>query len=100
MEILVDYNHLIIEDTFNIISLYKVKYNLKSNLTDKIYKLLKSAIKLDKVFENNRSIFIEEIEKENIINSSSEQLELVSKSLKNAIENQIKYFNFKDIQVL
>lgn len=99
MELLIDYNHSIIEDIFNIISLYKVKYHLKMKLPDNIYKSLKSALKLEKEFENTSSIFIEEIEKENVINSKSEQLLLVYRSLKNSFENPIKYYNIKHVQV-
>lgn len=98
MEILLDNNQLVIEELFDIISIYKVKYNSKNKLPDDTYKYLRAAIKLDKEIGNTTKFFIDEIEKDNFTNLNSKQLELVCLPAKN-YENTIKYFNIKHILV-
>lgn len=98
MEILFDCNHLIIDDIYTFISIYKIKYNSNNKLPDDTYKSLKSAIKLEKEIGNTTKTIIEEIEKENVINSNTKQLESVCESIKDS-KNIIKYSNIKHIQV-
>lgn len=99
MELLFENNRILIEEILNIISLYKVKYHFNNKLPDDTYKSLKAAIKLDKEIENTNKMFIDEIENENLINSSSKLLELFCGSLKNYDENPMKYYNIKYVQV-
>lgn len=99
MERLIDYNHLIIDDIYTIISIYKIKNNSKNKLPDDTYKSLKSAIKLEKEIENTIKTIIEEIEKDSLINSNTKQLESVCESIKKNNKNIIKYSNIKHVQV-
>lgn len=99
MELLFDNNHISIEELYNILSLYKVKYSLTNKLPDETYKYLKSAIKLEKEIENSTKIIIEEIEKENFNDSISKQLEFVYESVKISNENKTNYYNIKHVQV-
>lgn len=77
-----------------------MKYNSKNKLPDDTYKSLKSAIRLEKDIENTTKTIIEEIEKENLINSITKQLESVCESTKKDNENMIKYSNIKHVQVI
>lgn len=77
-----------------------MKYNSKNKLPDDTYKFLKSAIRLEKDIENTTKTIIEEIEKENLINSITKQLESVCESTKKDNENMIKYSNIKHVQVI
>lgn len=99
MEILLAHNQLVIEELYDIISVYKLKYNSKHKLPDDTFKYLKAAIKLDKELGNTNKIFIDEIEKDNFTNMNSKQLELVCGPIKNCIENTNKYYNIKHILV-
>ncbi|XP_026810785.1 uncharacterized protein LOC113552228 [Rhopalosiphum maidis] len=97
LEILLAHNQLVIEELYDIISIYKIKYNSKNKLPDDTYKYLKAAIKLDKELENTTKLFIDEIEKDNFTNMNSKQLELVCGAVKNYNENTNKYYNIKHI---
>lgn len=99
MEILFAHNQLVIEELFDFISIYKVKYNTKNNLPDDTYKSLRAAIKLDKELENTNKFFVDEIEKDNFTNFNSKQLELVCGPVKNSNENTVKYYSIKHILV-
>lgn len=99
MEILSAHNQLVIEELYDIISIYKIKYNSKNKLPDDTYKYLKAAIKLDKELGNTTKIFIDEIETDNFTNMNSKQLELVCGAVKNYNENTNKYYNIKHILV-
>jgi len=98
MEKLFHYNHIIIDDIYTIISIYKIKNNSKNKLPDDTYKSLKSAIKLEKEIENTTKTILEEIEKENLINSNTNHLKSVCESIKKNNEKIIKYSNIKHIQ--
>lgn len=100
MELLFDNNRLTIEELYDIISVYKVKYGLKNKLPDDTFKSLKSAIKLDKDIGNTNKFIIEEMEKENLIESNAKQLKLVCESIKDSNKNaNRKYYNIKQLQV-
>lgn len=99
MEIVFAQNQLVIEELYDIISIYKLKYNLKNKLPDDIYKSLRTAIKLDKEMRNTTKFFIDEIENDNFTNFNSKQLELVCGSVNSSNENIIKYYNIKHILV-
>lgn len=100
MELLFDNNRLIIEELYDIISVYKVKYGLKNKLPDDTFKSLKYAIKLDKDIGNTNKSIIEEMEKEHLIEFNAKQLELVCESIKDFNENATrKYYNIKQVQV-
>jgi len=99
LEILLAHNQLVIEELYDIISIYKLKYNLKQKLPDDTYKYLKAAIKLDKELGNTNKLFIDEIEKDNFTNMHSKHLELVCGPVKNFNENTNKYYSIKHILV-
>lgn len=93
-------NHTVIEDMYNIISLYKLKYSTKFKLPDDAHKAIKSAIKLDTDIEITMNIIVEEIEKLNLISANYKQLELACESAKGSNEKTKKYFNIRHVQVL
>lgn len=99
MEELLNSNHKCIEDLYNIISIFKVKYNSKNKLPDDVHKSLKSAIKLDKEIKYSTKCIIEDMEKENSVNSNSKQLQLVCESVKSSFINTGKFYNIKHVQV-
>jgi len=99
LETIIDYNRIVIEDVFNVISFFKIKGSLKNKLSEDPYKLLKNATKLEKEIENTIQSVIEEIEKENSIIENVKQLDLMSGSVENSKENGIKYYNIKHVQV-
>lgn len=99
MEIVFAHNQLVIEELYDIISIFKLKYTLKNKLPDDIYKSLRIATKLDKEMRNTTKFFINEIENDNFTNFNSKQLELVGGSLNSSKENTIKYYNIKHILV-
>lgn len=101
MGLLFDNNRLLIEELFDIISVYKIKYGLKNKLPDDTFKSLKYAIKLDKDIRNMDESIIEEIEKENLIESNVKQFELIRGSANESNENTTrKYYNIKHVQVI
>jgi len=99
LEILSAHNQLVIEELYDIISIYKLKCNSKNKLPDDTYKSLRTAIKLDKELENTTKFFIDEIEKDNFTNFNSKQLESMCGPVNNSNENTIKYYNIKHILV-
>lgn len=99
MEELFNCNHTCVEDLYNILSVSKVKYSSHNKLPDDEHKSLKSAIKLEKEIRNSTKSIIEDIEKENSINSNSNQLQLVCESIKSWYTNTGKYYNIKHVQV-
>lgn len=80
-------------------SISNVKYSPKNKLPDEIHKSLKCAIKQENDIRNSTKLVIEEIEKENLTNSNSKQLQLIFGSVKNAYINTGKYYNIKHVQV-
>lgn len=99
MELLFAYNQLVIEELYDIISIYKVKCNSKNKLPDDTYKSLRAAIKLDKELGNTTKFYIDVIEKDNFTNFYSKQLELVCGPVNRSNENTVKYYNIKQILV-
>lgn len=100
MELLLDNNHTIIEDLYNIISIHKVKNNPKSKFPDELYKTLKSAKKLEKEIENTTKITINEAENDNFNSFNFKQLESICDSIKLNNKYTTKYYNIKQVQVL
>lgn len=84
---------------YSIISLFRSKPNSKNKIPDDLYKALKTAHKLEKEIESTTQQTIEEIEKENVNNLNSKQLESVCKLGKPWNDNAPMYHNLKQIQV-
>lgn len=100
LETLSDQNHTAIEDVYNIISLYKLKYSTTFKLPDDAYKSIKSGLKLEKDIENTMDIIVKEMEKLNLIGVNYKQLELACESAKGSNEKTKKYCNIRHVQVL
>lgn len=100
MELLFVNNRLIIDELYDIISIYKVKYGLKNKLPDDTFKSLKSGLKLDKDITNMIKSIVKEMEKENLLDSNAKQLKLICGSIKDFNENMTrKYYNIEHVQV-
>lgn len=99
MELLLDNNHTIIEDLYNIISLHKVKNTPKSKFPDELYKTLKSATKLEKDIENTTQITINEVENDNLNSFNSKELGSICDAVKHNNKYTTRYYNIKQVQV-
>lgn len=100
MDTLTDLNRSVIKELYDILSLYKTKqYCSKNKFSVDPFKLLKSAIKLEKEMGITTDIIMKEIEKENLLDINNKQLQLSCAPAKVFKESAVKYYNIKHVQV-
>lgn len=100
LEIQFNYNHILIEELYTIISTYyKTRNHSKNKVPDDVLKTLRAAIKLEKEIDSTTKTVIEDGVKENSSNFNSKESESVCESVRNSNKNTIKYYNINHVQV-